>query len=83
MTGGVVDALAATVGGGGVAHGLFRRGEKVQTQRHQLPKPVELLQRFPLIGQGVNLGGEPAARAADRMIVGLIGGFLVIRQSPL
>jgi hypothetical protein len=27
----------------------------------------------------VNLGGEPAARAADRVIVGLIGGFLVIR----
>ncbi len=38
---------------------------------------------FPLIGQGVNLGGEPAARAADRAIVGLIGSFLVIRQGPL
>ncbi len=68
---------------------LAGRGVIVE-QRHQLGVVAGLSggqpdrdRGFPLIGQGVNLGGEPAARAADRVIVGLIGRFLVIRQSPL
>lgn len=39
----VLDAFAAAVGAGGVADGPFRRGEKVQAQRHQLPQLVEKL----------------------------------------
>ncbi|CMA73708.1 Uncharacterised protein [Mycobacterium tuberculosis] len=33
----VIDALAATVDGAGVADGLFGRGEEVAPQRHQRP----------------------------------------------
>ena len=37
----VIDPLAATVGGGGVADRLFRRSEEVAPQRHQRPQPVK------------------------------------------
>jgi hypothetical protein len=62
----------------------------VVEQRHQLRIVAGLaggqLDRdrgLTLVGQGVDLRGEPASRTADRVVAGLIGSFLVIRQCPL
>ena len=65
---------------------LPARPGMVVEQRHQLRIVTSLTGGqpdrdwgLPMIGQGVNLRRQPAPRAADRVIVGLIGSFLVIR----